>query len=86
MPCSRHFLQVAWGIVQDTPELKAEVRASTASRASSKPWLQISCWHRLEARAETYEALGLPPPTSGVHRFACTSYAHTSTCRTSRAP
>ena len=63
MPCSRHFLQVAWGIVQDTPELKAECEGINSEQgfiqALAANFLLAPA---LEARAETYEALGLPPP------------------------
>ena len=61
---------MAYGIVQDTPELKA----LCSSVESEQTFIKALAEHflhepALSARAEVYQNLGLPPPDeSGEHR------------------
>lgn len=64
--------QVAYGIVQDTPELNE----ACSSVKNEQDFIQALAAHflkepALSARAETYDTLGLPPPDeTGAHAFA----------------
>ena len=55
--------QVAWGIVQDTAELKAACEGINSEQSFVQALAaNFLIEPALSARAATYEALGLPPP------------------------